>query len=79
MPKTITVRVDDATYNKIKNAAESERRTISNFIEYATLAYVDNSCFLTDEEMEDIITDRSLINNLKRSIGDIEDGKYRIV
>lgn len=79
MPKTITVRVDDATYNKIKNAAESERRTISNFIEYATLAYVDNSCFLTDEEMEDIITNRSLINNLKRSIGDIEDGKYRIV
>jgi hypothetical protein len=79
MPKTITARVDDATYTKIKNAAESERRTISNFIEYATLAYIDNSCFVTDEEMEDIISDRSLINNLKRSIGDIEDGKYRIV
>ena len=79
MGKTITVRVDDTTYNKIKNAADSERRTISNFIEYATLAYVENSCFIADEEMKDIIEDNELINSLKQSIEDIKEGKYRIV
>lgn len=79
MGKTITVRVDDTTYNKIKNAADSERRTISNFIEYATLAYVENSCFVADEEMKDIIEDRELINSLTQSIEDIKEGKYRIV
>ena len=79
MAKTITVRVDETTYNKIKNAADSERRTISNFIEYATLAYVENSCFVADEEMKDIIEDQELINNLKRSIEDIKEGKYRII
>jgi predicted transcriptional regulator len=79
MAKTLTVRVDDATYNKIKDAADSERRTISNFIEYATLAYVENSCFVTDEEMKDIVENQALINNLKRAIEDIKEGKYRIV
>jgi uncharacterized protein (DUF1778 family) len=79
MAKTITVRVDDDTYNKIKTAADSERRTISNFIEYAALAYVENSCFVADEEMVDITKDRELLNNLQRSVEDIKEGKYRIV
>ncbi|HAV10589.1 MAG TPA: CopG family transcriptional regulator [Dehalococcoidia bacterium] len=79
MAKTITVRVDDTTYNKIKNAADSERRTISNFIEYAALAYVDTSCFVADEEMKGILEDQELLNNLKQSIEDIKEGKYRIV
>jgi predicted transcriptional regulator len=79
MAKTITVRVDDTTYNKIKNAADSERRTISNFIEFATLAYVENSSFINDEEMKGIIEDQELINNLKQSVEDIKEGKYRIV
>jgi uncharacterized protein (DUF1778 family) len=79
MAKTITVRVDDSTYNKIKTAADSERRTISNFIEYATLSYVENSCFVADEEMKDILEDKDLINNLKQSLEDIKEGKYRII
>jgi hypothetical protein len=79
MAKTITVRVDEVTYNKIKTAADSERRTISNFIENATLAYVENSSFVTDEEMQDIIENKELQNNLKQSIEDIKEGKYRIV
>jgi hypothetical protein len=79
MAKTITVRVDESTYNKIKTVADSERRTISNFIEYATLAYVENSCFIADEEMKDILEDPELVNNLQLSLEDIKEGKYRIV
>jgi hypothetical protein len=59
--------------------ADAERRTISNFIEYATLAYVDNSNFAADEEMQEITTDHDLINSLKQSITDIKEGKYRFV
>jgi uncharacterized protein (DUF1778 family) len=79
MAKTITVRIDDSTYNKIKSAADSERRTISNFIEYAALSYVENSCFVADEEMKDILEDKNLISNLKQSLEDIKEGQYRIV
>lgn len=79
MAKTITVRVNDTTYEKIKNAAESERRTISNFIEHATLSFVENSSFVNDEEMKDIIEDSELLENLKKSMDDVKRGKYRIV
>lgn len=79
MAKTITVRIDDSTYNKIKSAADAERRTISNFIENAALSYVENSCFVADEEMKDILEDKELINNLKQSLEDVKEGKYRIV
>ena len=54
MGKTITIRIDDATYKKIKLAAESEKRTISNFMEYATVAYLENSSFISDEELKEI-------------------------
>ena len=79
MAKTVTVRVDDTTYKRIKSAADSERRTISNFIEYATMAYVESSTFVDDQEMKDIAGDKVLMKNLKKSMDDIKRGNYRIV
>lgn len=79
MGKTITIRIDEETYKKIKSAAESEKRTISNFMEYATIAYLENSNFVSDEEMIQIAEDQELMNRLQRSIQDIQRGDYRIV
>ena len=79
MGKTITIRIDDETYKKIKSAAESEKRTISNFMEYATIAYLENSNFVSDEEMIQIAEDHELMNRLQQSIRDIKRGDYRIV
>jgi predicted transcriptional regulator len=79
MAKTVTVRIDDTTYQRIKSAADSERRTISNFIEYATMVYVESSTFVDDHEMRDIAGDKELLKNLKKSMDDIKRGNYRIV
>ena len=79
MAKTVTVRVDDSTYEKIKSAADAERRTISNFIEYATMTYVDNSSFVDNDEMRGISEDTELITTLNKAMEDIKRGKYRIV
>jgi uncharacterized protein (DUF1778 family) len=79
MAKTVTVRVDDTTYRRIKSAADSERRTISNFIEYATMAYVESNTFVDDQEMKDIVGDKELLKSLKKSMDDIKRGNYRIV
>ena len=79
MAKTVTVRIDDSTYKRIKSAAESERRTISNFMEYATLSYVENSIFVDNDEMKGISKDKELIDTLSKAMGDIKRGNYRLV
>jgi predicted transcriptional regulator len=79
MAKTVTVRIDDSSYKRIKSAAESERRTISNFMEYATLSYVENSTFVDSDEMKGISKDKELIDTLAKAMGDIKRGNYRLV
>ena len=79
MAKTVTVRIDDSTYKRIKSAAEAERRTISNFMEYATLSYVEYSSLADADEMRGISDDKELLSTLSNAMDDIKRGKYRIV
>ena len=79
MAKTITIRIDDELYNNIKNAADSEHRSISNYIENATRSYILNENFVSDEEMVDILKNKGFITSIKASLDDIEKGKYVIV
>ncbi len=79
MSKTVTVRLNDDVYQTIKSAAQAEKRTISNLIEFATVSYLESSSFVSDEEMQEILENKNLIRNLQDSLKDIEEGKYRIV
>lgn len=79
MPKTITIRIDDSVYDIFKKAADGERRTISNFVEFATLAYVTNEIHVSDQEMNEILSDASLVSDLKKGLKDIKNGNYRLV
>ena len=79
MSKTITVRIDDDVYEMFKKAAEGDRRTISNFVEYATLAYLTNDIYVSDNEMDEILSNPSLIKGLKSGINDVRKGNYKIV
>ena len=76
MPKTITVRLDDATYNIFKQAAEGQKRTISNYLEYATLNYTVNETFVGDSEMEEILAFKK---NIEKGLSDIKAGRYKII
>ena len=77
--KTITVRVDDNVYNVLKKAADGERRTISNFIENASLSYLTNEIYVSDNEMEQIMKDAKLVSGIKKGLDDVKKGKYKIV
>jgi predicted transcriptional regulator len=76
MAKTITLRVDDNVYNTLKRAAEGDRRTISNFIEYATVNYIFNSTTVDDAEMNEILL---FEKDLKKGLSDIKNGRYKII
>jgi uncharacterized protein (DUF1778 family) len=79
MGKTVTIRIDEDNYKKIKSAAAAEKRTISNFMEYATLSFIERSGFVSNEEMEAILDDKELMASLQNALKDIEKGSYRIV
>src|SRR5437879_12554614 len=65
MPKTLTVRIDDATYRLIAEAAEAENRSVSNFIETAAREKAVADIFVQDEEMAEIRSDPNLRRRLK--------------
>ncbi|HBD95787.1 MAG: CopG family transcriptional regulator [Spirochaetes bacterium GWF1_31_7] len=56
MSKTIALKIDDNVYEIFKKAADGQRRTISNYIEFATLNYTVNETIVDDKEMSEIIT-----------------------
>ena len=76
MAKTITLRVDDSIYNTFKRAADGDRRTMSNFIEYATINYIFNNNAVDDNEMNEIL---SFEKDLKTGLNDIKRGRYKII
>jgi len=76
MAKTVTVRVDEDVYELFKKAAEGQKRTISNFIEYATLNFIVNDSVVDDHEMNEILKSDK---DLKKGLADIENGRYRII
>jgi len=76
MTKTVTVRVDEDIYNIFKKAADGQRRTISNYIEYATLNYTINESVVDDEEMKEIL---ACSIDIEKGIKDISAGRYKII
>ena len=76
MTKTITVRLDENVYEIFKKAADGQKRTISNYIEYATLNYTVNETVVDDLEMNEILSFEDQIN---KGLSDISAGRYKII
>jgi len=76
MAKTITLRVDDNIYNTLKRAADGDRRTISNYIEYAAMNYIFNSNVVDDNEMNET---KFFEKDMKKGIDDIKKRRYKII
>ncbi len=79
MGKTITIRIDDDTYDLIKKAASGQKRSISNFIEYATIAYLADDSFVSDEEMDEILNNEKLLKSFQNAENDIKNNRYRMI
>jgi uncharacterized protein (DUF1778 family) len=76
MTKTITLRVDENVYNTLKRAADGDRRTISNFLEYAAINYVFNNNVVDDDEMKETMF---FEKDMKKGLNDIKKGRYKII
>jgi len=77
MSKTITLRVDDELYEKFKEHAKIENRSISNFIETATISYIKETDLVSDFEMLEILGNESLVKQIKKGSADAKQRRGR--
>ena len=77
--KTLTMRVDDTIYQMIKVAADGQRRNIANFIEFATIQYLTSSQYVDSDEMNEILSDETLMKSLEIGKKEAKNGDYTIV
>lgn len=65
MTKIVTLRPRDDVYEELREAAVAKRRTLSNLIEAAALAWIHEGQYVDDEEVVEILRDYALLPRLK--------------
>ncbi len=79
MSKTITLRLKDDKYYLFKKFAESENRSLSNFIETATKRFIEEQIEIDEFEMSEIEQNKELQESILRGIADTKEGKGKFV
>ena len=77
MAKTVTIRLEEKKYAIFKEYAAGDNRTLSNFIETATMRYIEENEFADQNEMNEIKKDRALNLSIKRGKKDYENKRMR--
>ena len=79
MPKTLTIRIDDKTYTTFAKRAKAENRSLANFIETAVKAHIQESAFVDDSEMAEILANERLVDRLRRGSRDVKRKKGTLI
>lgn len=78
MSKTVTLRLDDVVYKRLRTLAELDNRPLSNFIETAALRFVESEQFVDEFEMEEIRANKVLNASLKQGLSDAKAKRGRL-
>lgn len=79
MSKTVTLRLNENIYELFRIMAESDNRTLSNFIETSALRYIEEHEYVDDFEMEEIRNNQQLNNSIKRALKDVKSKKGKLI
>ena len=72
MSKTVTLRLDDSVYRRLRILAQRDNRPLSNYIETAALRFVEGEEFADEFEMAEIRANTELNRSLKRGLQDVK-------
>lgn len=78
MPKTVTLRLDDATYAFFRDCAQADNRTLSNMIETAAKRHLE-SAFMDEKEERWVLRDAPLMRRLRAGARDAKARRGRMV
>ena len=79
MHKTVTLRLEESKYDLIRKLAELENRPISNFIETATIRYIQSAEYADEFEMEEIRSNKLLNQSIAAGLTDVKSGNGRFI
>ena len=66
MNKTITLRLQENKYQRFKQLAVGDNRSISNFIENAALRFMEEEKYLDEFENDEILSNKELMGSIQR-------------
>jgi predicted transcriptional regulator len=76
---TVTLRLPENHYRLFRKMAEDENRSLSNFIETATIRHIEESEYADRFEMEEIKRNKELDSSIKKGHADATLKKGRFV
>jgi hypothetical protein len=76
---TVTLRLPDRYYRLFRKLAEEENRSLSNFIETATIRHIEESEYADSIEMEEIKANKDLNSSIKKGHADARLSKGHFV
>jgi len=79
MTKTITLRLKEDKYQRFKQLAECDNRSISNFIENADLSFIGKEEYLDDFENDEILSNKELMGSIERGYEESIEGKGKLI
>ena len=79
MAKTVTLRLDDETYQVFTSAAQAENRSLANLIQTAALDRIHEQQFVDDYEMAEIMANEDLLDRLRQGSREAGLAKGRFV
>ncbi len=79
MTKTVTLRLNDESYNAFLEASKAENRSIANLIETAALTKIRELQFVDDVEMAEILTNKDLLKRIKQGSKEAKTKRGRFV
>ena len=79
MTKTITLRLQKDKYQRFKQLAECDNRSISNFIENAALRFIEEEEYIDDFENDEILSNKELMGSIQRGCEEYIEGKGKLI
>jgi hypothetical protein len=79
MAKTLTIRIDNKTYAAFSKRAKAENRSLANFIETAVKAHIQDSAFVDDSEMAEIMANERLVDRIRKGSSDAKMKKATLI
>jgi len=79
MTKTITLRLQEDKFQRFKQLAEYDNRSISNFIENVVLRFIEEDEYMDDFENDEILSNKELMDSIQRGYEESIEVKWKLI